>query len=581
VTSGVAGAGRRPGRHRGGRLRVAAGLLVALAVGASACSSALPDVDSVAGTVSQYSAPSHYTDAPVALRGTTTVAGLLSAPGGPFIRDPAGRVVFLHGVNAVYKYPPYELSVVPGRAWSFTPADASRIAGLGFNVVRLGILWQGLEPGTGGPNQPAICTRGKPHDPHMYDAAVADAYLARVAKVVDLLGRDHVYTLLDMHQDVYNQVFRGEGAPAWAVCTDQGEGAPIVASPGRWSTNYRNRWFDIAVRHFWNNDVVGDIQGEFDRVWGTVARSFRDNRWIAGYDPYNEPFSTSAVFDDGQHFAAHLECFYTGRRHPGALEVHEPIVCPAGVPAEGVIPTIEAADTHHLVFAEPDNYTIRHGAGFDLIGPMDYPRLVYNFHVYCGKRSPVTGDPTNVDVCVDHEVAAIARRMKDRTHKATPEQPGGPAWFMSEFGATHSVALISAVTSYAEALDLGWAYWSWRYYDDPTGSSFEALVGARGRLEPTVAALSRTYPQAVAGTPTTVRFDPVSDDFSLTYTPEPRVHAPSVVFVADRLYPGGYCTEVSGGRIVSAPGDAHLLVRADGGIRFVRVTVEPGHCSGR
>ena len=32
-------------------------------------------------------------------------------------------------------------------------------------------------------------------------------------------------TLLDMHQDVYDKLFRGEGAPEWAVCTDN---VPIV-----------------------------------------------------------------------------------------------------------------------------------------------------------------------------------------------------------------------------------------------------------------------------------------------------------------------------------------------------------------
>ena len=582
----IADRGRPGGRDRRwggrGRRRSAGWLLGALALAtlAAACGSADPDVESVAGVGGQYSAPSRYTDAPVPLAGTTTVAGVLGAPGGPYIEDRAGRVVFLHGVNAVYKSPPYELSVVGGKAWSFTAADAARIAGLGFNVVRLGILWQGLEPGTGGPNQPAVCAKGAPHDPGMYNAAVARAYLGRVAKVVDLLGRDHVYTLLDMHQDVYNQVFRGEGAPAWAVCTDQPPGAPITALPGRWSTNYRNPLLEIAVDHFWNNDVVGDIQGEFDRVWGTVARYFRDNPWVAGYDPYNEPFSTKAVFDDGQHFAAHLECFYTGRRHPGVLEMHESIRCPSGIPAEGVIPTIEAADTHHLVFAEPDNYAIRHGGGLDLIGPMDYPRLVYNFHIYCSERSPVTGDPVNLDACVDHEVTTIAKRMTDRKSKATPEQPGGPAWFMSEFGATHSVPLVSGVTAFAEALDLGWAYWSWKYYDDPTGSSFEALVNAEGRLEPTVNALSRTYPQAVAGAPTSVRFDPVTGDFSLDYAPSPRVRAPTVVFVADRHYPAGYCARVSGGRIVSPAGNTHLLVRSDRGARSVRVTVEGGRCPG-
>jgi len=552
--------------------------VLALAGMAAGCASSVPAAGPVAGVAGQYSAPSAYSGAPVALAGTTTVSGLLRAPGGPYIKDQAGRAVFLHGVNAVYKYPPYELEVGPGRAFSFTAADASRIAGLGFNVVRLGILWAGLEPGSGGPNQPSICTPGSPREPHMYDAAVARAYLTRVAKVVDLLGAHGVYTLLDMHQDVYNQAFRGEGAPAWAVCTNQPEGTPIVALGGRWSANYRNPSLHVAVSHFWNNDVVGDLQGEFDRVWGTVARYFRDNPWIAGYDPYNEPFSTTTVVEDGQPFAAHLECFYTGRLHPGMLESNEPIACPVGVPDEGMIPTIQSADTHHLVFVEPDNYSLRHG-GFDLVGPMDYPRLVYNFHIYCGERSPVTGDPLNLDACVDHEITAMAKRQTDRTRKSTPQQPGGPAWFMSEFGATHSDALLRGVTAFADALDLGWAYWSWKYYDDPTGSSFEALVNARGTFEPTVAALTRTYPQAVAGTPRSVTFDPVSGAFSLTYTPDRRIHAPTVVFVADRHYSAGYCARVSGGHIVSPAGNAHLLVRADPRARSVTLRVVAGRCN--
>ena len=47
-----------------------------------------------------------------------------------------------------------------------------------------------------------------------------------------------------------------------------------------------------AVGHFWANDVVGDLQGQFDLVWTTVAEYFKDDPWVIGYDPYNEPFST-------------------------------------------------------------------------------------------------------------------------------------------------------------------------------------------------------------------------------------------------------------------------------------------------
>src|ERR1019366_10032490 len=163
------------------------------------------------------------------------VHGLLSSSQGGFIYDQYGRVVILHGVNAVYKRPPYELSVDPGKPWNVTSKDAAAITGLGFNIVRLGIIWAGIEPGTLKANDPGICTPGTPSDPHQWSQGVVNRYLAKVQQTVDLLAHAHVYTLLDMHEDVYSTGFRGEGAPPWAVCTN---GIPIKTLPGRWSNNY-------------------------------------------------------------------------------------------------------------------------------------------------------------------------------------------------------------------------------------------------------------------------------------------------------------------------------------------------------
>ena len=183
-------------------------------------------------------------------------------------------------------------------------------------MVRLGIEWQALEPGSGGPNQPQICTPGTPGDPHEFNRAVALAYLAHVKATVDLLARYGISTLLDMHQDVYNKNFRGEGAPDWAVCTDN---LPIVPEAGRWSNNYSNPTLQTAVQHFWANDVVGNLQGNFDEVWATVAAYFKDDPWVIGYDPYNEPFSTETQMASDSTFTGQLECFYTGRAHTGFL----------------------------------------------------------------------------------------------------------------------------------------------------------------------------------------------------------------------------------------------------------------------
>ena len=507
--------------------------------------------------------------------GTATVSGRITAPGGPYLYDSHGRIVFFHGVNAVYKYAPYELYPDPKKPWNFSVADASLMARLGFNVVRLGMTWSGLEPGTAPANDPAICSRGAPRDPQQFSQAIFNRYVQRLKTTVNLLGRFHIYTILDMHQDVYNQMFDGEGAPTWAVCTN---GVPSADPPGRWSLSYATKAAGIAFHHFWANDVQGDLQGEYDRVWGDVARSFSGNPWILGFDPFNEPFSTSLIRVGDEHFDAQLECFYTGTARVGvALHGAPALRCPRHDPANGVVPTVLAGDPSGLIFDEPDNYASR---GFPtFIGPMNLPNLVFNVHIYCGARSPVTGNPTNVVACAFQDARSLRKRAEDRPEMASVPQPGGPAWFVSEFGATSSPLLAASITAKMDAEQVGWAYWSWKYYGDPTGSAAESLVMADGRLRSTASVLSRVYPQAVAGTPLRYSFSPQTDVFDMEYVPNHRIHAPTLIFVPTLVhYRHGYCARTTGASVTSARGSDLLVVRNDRTGSRVTVEVTPGRC---
>ena len=113
--------------------------------------------------------------------GTWHGAGIIQATGGPYLTDALGRRLQLHGVNLVAKCgggaaatpavgTPASVQRVdlsrhscsprtpPTRA-PLTLKDAETLARLGFNSVRLGIIWQGLEPGPRGvgPNDPRYC----------------------------------------------------------------------------------------------------------------------------------------------------------------------------------------------------------------------------------------------------------------------------------------------------------------------------------------------------------------------------------------------------------------------------------------
>ena len=129
---------------------------------------------------------------------------------GRWITDASGHVVIVHGTNMVYKLAPYYPS-----AAGFGADDAAFLQRIGFNAVRVGVIWKAVEPQPG---------------------AFDDAYLARIAATVRTLARHGVLSLLDFHQDMYNERFQGEGAPDWAV-QDGGLPNPKLGFPGNYVGN--------------------------------------------------------------------------------------------------------------------------------------------------------------------------------------------------------------------------------------------------------------------------------------------------------------------------------------------------------
>ena len=325
---------------------------------------------------------------------------------------------------------------------------------------------------------------------------------------------------------------------------------------------------------------MGNLQGQLDLVWKTVANYFKNDRWVVGYDPYNEPFSTETQIASESTFTGQLECFYTGRDHAGYLaDGATPLICPPTVPADGVVPTIESVDTHHLIFVEPDIYWVTGGNIPSQLGPMPFPHLVFNFHVYCGDRSPVTGNPTNLLQCLQSEETAASEQDVTRLSMSSSYQANGPAMFMSEFGVTTSQALAGFDAEWAGLDELGWSYWAWKYYDDPTGSSAEGLVTPDGTYSPIVTELSRTYPQEVAGTATSILFNPFTGAWGMVYTPSLSAKGSTIIAVAaQQHYPNGWCAAARGARITSAPGSTHLTIATEGRPLQVYVTVTAGAC---
>ena len=206
---------------------------------------------------------------------------------------------------------------------------------------------------------------------------------------------------------------------------------------------------------------------------------------------------------------------------------------------------MQAADPGHLIAYE-GNYSTDSGLPNNLVGAMDYPHLVLNFHDYCFLHVPNGPEPPEFSsVCGPLEAATFTLHAQERAADATPEQANGPGWLLTEFGATTDTADLARITADANANLVGWIYWQWINYADPTGSHSSALWPPRQATTSQLSVLSETYPSAVAGTPLSMSFDPMTARFTFSYLPDPTITAPTVIVVPRsgplpaRLLPAG------------------------------------------
>ncbi|MBS9534603.1 cellulase family glycosylhydrolase [Mycobacterium sp. M1] len=450
-----------------------------------------------------------------------------------WLTDADGKVVMLHGLNQVYKIPPYEPS-----ADGFSDDDAAFLEANGFNAVRLGVIWAGVEP------QPGV---------------IDTEYLASIAQTVQVLAKHHIVAILDMHQDLYNEMFQGEGAPDWAV-QDGGLPNPALGFPGNYLLNpAENHAWDA----FWGNAKASDgvgLENHYAQMWEAVAHYFKDNPNVAGYEIMNEPWAGSqtlpSIFGSAHFGEQQLTPFYNQ-----------------------VDAAIRAVDPSKPVFFEPSPLV----GSLPLqthLGSVDDPNSVYSFHNYCIVTSLI---PTSDFGCgLNADIVTGNAADYAQAHNI-------PA-MMTEFGATDTIGTITAGMQAANQHMMGWTEWAYTGHDITSSSpNGQALV-----LDPSkppvgdnvndakLDALAEPYPQTVAGTPTGWSFE--NGVFTFSYS---TAHADgsgdfgagsqTTISVPSVEYPNGYQVSVTGGHVVSAPNAGQLLIASDPGATSVSVTVNAAH----
>ncbi|KAF6016414.1 hypothetical protein EB796_025298 [Bugula neritina] len=426
-----------------------------------------------------------------------------SKPGHPFV-DKLGRTRVFHGINEVQKEFPWYPSLL------LESKRLDEIASWGFNVVRLGMMWSGVE---------------------VAPFKVNETYIKIMDIIITSLSKRGIYVILDMHQDALSSNFGTyDGAPKWLVdslpAPSNPYPFPFSKNPGNFNYDYVTTACGQAFANIYNNESQAlDHLGFF---WKTVASRFGHYDNVLGYELINEPWPGDVLSDP--------LLFLPG--HTGST-VLQPLY-------EKISSFIRSVDEETIIFYEPVTWgMIIHGdtlgTGFSHVpgGDKYKDRSVLSFHYYCwfagfDDKNPF---PTWLrDLCdklfFPQVLSTVSKDIKDT----------GGGMFLTEFGLCQATAPHDS-TEYQECLSvlnlsdgslLSWTYWDSAFYY----SNGTAILD-------NVKLFGRTYAMAVAGQAQKVAFNSKTSALSFCYTPDPQTTAPTVIYANPVHYPQGFAVNVT------------------------------------
>jgi len=447
--------------------------------------------------------------------------------------------------------------------------DFAKMHAWGMNCIRLGIIWDGIEP-----------------EPGKYD----DAYLDGVAKRVAWAAQHGLYVFLDMHQDLFSGLY-ADGAPAWATLH---EDRPHNQG-GVWSDAYLiSPAVQVAFDNFWANapapDGVG-IQDHYAAAWRHVAKRFAEDPTVIGYDIMNEPFEGTSVTaaqkvllrgEFGTRLAQRLKDLAqspgqiaelwkqpSGRAVITALlediTLYRAFVDAQKGPSQAferrhlqqmyqrVANVIRAVDPHHILLLEP-SYQCNAGvySGIEPVTGLDGKRDALQAYV-----------PHAYDIVVDTPALASAnpRRVElifDR-HGKTAKRLGMPMiigeW--GAFGGADQQILPSAriLQRQIEKLLCGDTYWD-----------YDVAMEEKAYFK----ILKRSIPSRIAGTLLQYTNHPETGKFTCRWKEKKGINAPTIIYLTEasfkdravHLEPGGAGFHVQPASDTS--GDVYLSIPPTG-----------------
>ena len=456
-----------------------------------------------------------------------------------------------HGVNVVVKVKPFMPTTDEfDSMMSQNDDDINLFKKWGFNFVRLGVMWEGYET-----------EQGK------YD----QSYLEKLNIQINKLGKNGIYSLIDLHQDAMSRVTCGEGVPTFYTrdasdkCSDFTFGLvgywlglckPMSTLIENYDVNVNTPLEKCVKNNFGQYGQTPGVQEVAEKLytegtivhqaflnyWDGVSKYFKDNQYVVGYDLINEPSA-------GNLFKNPLTLLNPDKQLQKLYQNASDV--------------IRKNDANKIIFFSASQMDIipvlkgyiRSTKFTETPSKGTYSKLETMVdHIYC---DVILGNDWGKDekkreqeekTCYDF----IFRKMKERNKNAQDLKTG---LIYNEFGAcsdTDTCATeITFVTEIAESHQMSWAYWMYKGYNDFTtanNSNNEGLFQeTRHNLNPEikfqenkVKALARSYIQTYQGEPKNAWFNKKNAHFVSQYDVNLNIDLPSVLFLSKEFhYPNG------------------------------------------
>ncbi|GAA2721656.1 MULTISPECIES: cellulase family glycosylhydrolase [Streptomyces] len=367
---------------------------------------------------------------------TPTVARAHTGPGIPRLTDEHGRVLELHGWNLADKDHRGEQALA-----DITEDSVRDLAAHGFDLARLAVFWDDLEPAPG---------------------QYSERYLRKIERVLDWAHRHRLRVVVDAHQDVYGPAFGGHrGIPAWATRTD---GLPYTPHPDDWFSEYFEPGVQAAFEHLYEDP---DLQRAQARMWRILAGRLAGHPALLGYDLINEPMGRMRPGED----------MFAAARRIEATQI-TPMY-------NRIAAAVRSVDRTHWLFVEP---TPAAGEGRPTgLGRIRDTKVVYAPHFYnAAMEAGRDYDPSSG--WLEAYEAAVVRYPREHRMPVVVGEWGPLDSSLPHMGRFYEDALAS-IRRYAS----GWASWQWCY-----GETYCAL-DRDGRWRPNKERTAQVYATAVAG----------------------------------------------------------------------------------